>query len=524
MDATQDYLLFLFPAAATTLLSPLLAVLVLAVSLVCLAPGGPAWALVSRRRAAPPPPGAPGVVTALGGPAAHRALAAMSRSLPGGAALSAFSVGLTRLVVASRPDTARELLASAAFADRPVKDAARELLFHRAMGFAPSGDYWRALRRISSAYLFSPRSVAASAPRRAAIGERMLQEISALGGGGGEIAMRRVLHASSLDHVMATVFGARYDAASAEGVELEEMVKEGYDLLGMFNWADHLPLLKWLDPQGVRRRCRSLVARVNVFVARIIEEHRQKRSAAAADGGEPPAAGDFVDVLLGLEGEEKLSDTDMIAVLWEMIFRGTDTVAILLEWVMARMVLHPDIQRKAQAELDAVVGRGGGAAVSDADVARLPYLQCIVKETLRAHPPGPLLSWARLAVHDAVVGGRLVPAGTTAMVNMWAIAHDPAVWPEPSAFRPERFQEEDVSVLGGDLRLAPFGAGRRVCPGKTMALATVHLWLAQLLHRFEWAPADGGVDLAERLSMSLEMEKPLVCRATPRSYDDGGDR
>ena len=81
----------------------------------------------------------------------------LSRSLPGGAALSAFSVGLTRLVVASRPDTARELLASAAFADRLVKDAARELLFHRAMGFAPSWDYWCALRRISSAYLFSPR-------------------------------------------------------------------------------------------------------------------------------------------------------------------------------------------------------------------------------------------------------------------------------------------------------------------------------------------------------------------------------
>ncbi|RLN38578.1 cytochrome P450 78A5-like [Panicum miliaceum] len=511
---TQDYLLFLFPVA-TTFLSPLLAILLLAVSLVWLFPGGPAWAalVISRRRAAPPPSGAPGVVTALAGPAAHRALASLSRSLPGGAALSAFSVGLTRLVVASRPDTARELLASAAFADRPVKDAARELLFHRAMGFAPSGDYWRALRRISSAYLFSPRSVAASAPRRAAIGERMLRNLSAPGGGEA-VVMRRVLHAASLDHVMATVFGARYDPASPEGVELEEMVKEGYDLLGLFNWGDHLPLLKWLDMQGVRRRCRSLVSRVNVFVARIIEEHRQKKSGA---NGEP--AGDFVDVLLGLEGEEKLSDSDMIAVLWEMIFRGTDTVAILLEWVMARMVLHRDIQSKAQAELDAVVGRGG-RAVSDADVARLPYLQCIVKETLRVHPPGPLLSWARLAVHDVMVGGHLVPAGTTAMVNMWAIARDPAVWPEPSAFRPERFEEEDVSVLGGDLRLAPFGAGRRVCPGKTMALATVHLWLAQLLHRFEWAPADGpgggGVDLSERLGMSLEMEKPLMCKATPR--------
>ncbi|TVU46553.1 hypothetical protein EJB05_06094, partial [Eragrostis curvula] len=316
LSSSQDYLLLLFPAA-TTFLSPILAVVLVAVSLVWLFPGGPAWALSRMgRRAASLPPGAPGVVTAVAGPAAHRSLAALSRSVPGGDALVCFTVGLTRFVVASRPDTARELLSSAAFADRPVKDAARELLFHRAMGFAPSGDYWRALRRISSAYLFSPRSVAASAPRRLAIGDRMIEHISALNGG--EVAMRRVLHAASLDHVMATVFGARYDEASREGEELEEMVKEGYDLLGMFNWADHLPLLKWLDLQGVRTRCRSLVSRVNVFVGKIIEEHRQKRS-AAADGGVDEAAGDFVDVLLGLEGEEKLSESDMIAVLWELL-------------------------------------------------------------------------------------------------------------------------------------------------------------------------------------------------------------
>ncbi|KAL6878524.1 hypothetical protein ACP4OV_012694 [Aristida adscensionis] len=515
--STQDYLLFLFPAAST-FLSPVLAVVLLALSLLWLFPGGPAWALSRFGRCAtpPPPPGVPGAVTAFSGPTAHRALSAMTRSLPGGSALACFSVGLTRFVVSSRPDTARELLGSAAFADRPIKDAARGLLFHRAMGFAPSGDYWRALRRISSSYLFSPRSVASSAPHRLAIGERMLANVSsslsAPGDGGGTVSMRRVLHAASLDHIMATVFGARYDATTPEGVELEEMVKEGYDLLGMFNWGDHLPLLKWLDLQGVRRRCRALVSRVDVFVGRIIQEHRQKKRGGNGD----ESAGDFVDVLLGLQGEEKLSDSDMIAVLWEMIFRGTDTVAILLEWVMARMVLHPEVQAKAQEEIDGV-GDGGGHAVTDADVLRLPYLQSIVKETLRMHPPGPLLSWARLALHDVNVGGHLVPAGTTAMVNMWAIAHDPAIWPEPGAFRPERFQEEEVSVLGSDLRLAPFGAGRRVCPGKTMALATVHLWLAQLLQRFEWAPADGGVDLSERLNMSLEMEKPLVCRATARA-------
>ncbi|CAL5084892.1 unnamed protein product [Urochloa decumbens] len=477
----DSLLLLLLPT--TSPLPPLVAALVLAAVLLWLSPGGPAWALSSCRR---PPPGPPGVVTALSSPVAHRTLAALSRAAgDSGAALMGFSVGLTRLVVSSQPGTAREILASPAFGDRPVKDAARHLLFHRAMGFAPSGDsHWRGLRRLAAQHLFGPRRVAGAAARhRESIGAAMLSDVAAAMARHGDVPLKRVLHAASLRHIMATVFGKHYDdlGSSQEGALLEEMVTEGYDLLGTFNWADHLPLLKWLDLQGVRRRCHRLVQKVEVFVGKIIQEHRERRASGV-----------------------------------EMIFRGTDTVAILMEWVMARMVLHPDIQAKAQVELDAVVGRA--RSVADADVARLPYIQCIVKETLRMHPPGPLLSWARLAIHDAHVGGHLVPAGTTAMVNMWAIAHDPAIWAQPEAFRPERFQEEDVSVLGSDLRLAPFGAGRRVCPGKMLALATTHLWIAQLLHRFEWAPvvAGGGVDLSERLNMSLEMATPLVCRAVPR--------
>lgn len=198
-----------------------------------------------------------------------------------------------------------------------------------------------------------------------------------------------------------------------------------------------------------------------------------------------------------------------------MIFRGTDTVAILLEWVLARMVLHPDIQAKAQAEIDSVIGTG--RTVTDADLPNLPYLHAIVKETLRVHPPGPLLSWARLAIHDTQVGQHFIPAGTTAMVNMWAITHDEKIWSEPETFMPERFLEDDVPIMGSDLRLAPFGSGRRVCPGKAMGLATVQLWLAQLLQSFKWAPrANNGVDLSECLKLSMEMKQPLKCMAVSR--------
>lgn len=206
--------------------------------------------------------------------------------------------------------------------------------------------------------------------------------------------------------------------------------------------------------------------------------------------------------------------------LQEMIFRGTDTVAVLIEWILARLVLHPDVQSMVHNELDNVVGRS--RAVSESDITSLVYLTAVIKEVLRVHPPGPLLSWARLAIEDTTVDGHHVPAGTTAMVDMWAITRNPTNWPEPNKFNPDRFlgsgAENEFSVLGSDLRLAPFGSGRRACPGKALGLATVSFWVASLLHKYEWvASGDGStVDLTEVLKLSCEMAHPLTVEVRSR--------
>lgn len=203
-----------------------------------------------------------------------------------------------------------------------------------------------------------------------------------------------------------------------------------------------------------------------------------------------------------------------------MIFRGTDTAALLTEWVMAELILNEQVQTRLRNELRSVVGKK--MVVTDADVIKLPYLEAIVKETLRLHPIGPLLSWARLSTSDVhLSNGMVVPANTTAMVNMWAITHDPSVWHEPLVFKPERFVKSEggveVDIRGGDLRLAPFGAGRRVCPGKNLGLVTVSLWVANLVHRFHWfQDMANPVDLAEVLKLSCEMKNPLRALASPR--------
>ncbi|KAH9625920.1 hypothetical protein KSS87_023440 [Heliosperma pusillum] len=471
-------------------------------------PGGPAWGKYSwlrvshwAKRTIPGPRGLPVIGSMnLKIGLAHHKIAKMALHC-GATRLMAFSLGETRMVVTCNPNIAKEILNSPVFVDRPDQESAYGLMFNRAIGFAPYGSYWRTLRRIASTHLFSSKQIKSYETQRGDIVNEMVQKIR---NENGPFWARDVLKWASLSNMMGSIFGGGYSE------ELKEMVDEGYDLLGVLNWGDHLPWLTGFDFQKIRFRCSSLVPKVNRFVGGIIEQHRSSLSQVNPD---------FVDVLLTLQDQDKLSDSDMIAVLWEMIFRGTDSMAVLMEWILARLVLHPDIQSKVQAELDKVVGRS--RAVQESDLPSLVFLTTVIKEVLRLHPPGPLLAWSRLSIEDTIVDGYHVPAGTTAAVNIWAIARDPEIWPNPLEFDPNRFlyndSESEFSVFGSDLRLAPFGSGKRSCPGKKLGLTAVSFWVASLLHEFEWVTLPGvEVDMSEVLKLSCEMAHPLTVQARPR--------
>ncbi|CAN6297698.1 unnamed protein product [Urochloa humidicola] len=195
-----------------------------------------------------------------------------------------------------------------------------------------------------------------------------------------------------------------------------------------------------------------------------------------------------------------------------MFSGGAETTATTAEWAMSLLLNHPETMKKAQAEIDACVGTS--RLLGADDVPRLAYLQCIISETLRLYPVVPTLI-PHESTADCAVGGHHVPAGTMLLVNVYAIHRDPATWPDPAAFRPERFEGGG----GGDgMFVMPFGMGRRKCPGETLALRTLGLVLGTLLQCFDWEAVGGaaGVDMAEGVGITLPRAVPLEAMCKPR--------
>ena len=181
---------------------------------------------------------------------------------------------------------------------------------------------------------------------------------------------------------------------------------------------------------------------------------------------------------------------------------------------MAELLYNPEVLSKAKAELEQIIGKGN--AVVESDIDRLPYLQAIVKETFRLHPPVPLLL-PRKAGADVEIQGFVVPKGAQVLVNIWAIGRDASIWENPNSFKPERFMGSEIDVKGRNFELIPFGAGRRICPGLPLALRMLHLMLGSLIHTFDWK-VEGGfktkeIYFEEKFGLTLQKAKPL--RAIP---------
>ncbi|KAK9155329.1 hypothetical protein Sjap_002809 [Stephania japonica] len=155
---------------------------------------------------------------------------------------------------------------------------------------------------------------------------------------------------------------------------------------------------------------------------------------------------------------------------------------------------------------------------NEAEIQELTYLKCVIKETLRLHPPLPL-SVPRKCRETCEIGGYVIPKGTQVIINAWAIGRDPEIWTDAESFIPERFDGISADFNGNNFGFIPFGAGRRRCPGILFGVTNIELMLAHLLYHFDWELPYGikpeEVDMKESFGNTVRRQNDLYLVPTP---------
>ncbi|KAJ1270551.1 hypothetical protein BS78_06G060600 [Paspalum vaginatum] len=490
----------------------------------------PAILFFATRRSAPsrggrPPPG-PWALPVIGhlhhlagSGLPHRALRDLSRRH---GPLMMLRFGEIPVAVASSPDAARELMKTndAAFASRPVGPVTRLWYQPGTEGviFAPYGEGWRRLRKICALELLSARRVQSFSPVRADELGRLLRSVASAAAAASPVNLTERVSAFVADSTVRAIIGSQFKQRDLYLQMMREGVKvlPGMSLPELFP-SSRLAMLLSRVPGPLKRQRRRMLR----FIDTIIHEHRQTSTPPTKVAGEEDE--DLLDVLLRLQKEADsqypLTTENIKMTMLDLFAAGSETSSTTLLWAMSELMRNPRALHKAQDEVRQAHAAAGHPKVEEGLLPNLHYLQLVIKETFRLHPPVPLLL-PRECGSPCQVLGFDIPQGTMVIVNAWAIGRDPAHWDQPDEFLPERFEGSAVGFKGFDFELIPFGAGRRMCPGMAFGLAQIELALAALLFHFDWELPGGmaaeALDMAEAFGITAQRRSDLLVVAVPR--------
>ncbi|XP_022885428.1 cytochrome P450 71A6-like [Olea europaea var. sylvestris] len=481
-------------------------------------------ATTARKRLPPSPPTLPmiGNLHQLG-LYPHIALQALSKRY---GPLMMLHLGRVPAVVVSSADAAREIMKTQdlIFSNRPKVSIPDKIVYgSKDIAFAPYGEHWRQVRSICVLHLLSNKRVQSFRHIREEETDLLIDKIRQSSSSSMSVTnMSDLLVSVTNDTICRVALGRKYSDGEAEGSnKFELMLKEIMELAGTFNAGDFIPWLKWMNKvNGLDARVDKVAKAFDEFLSGVVEDHRNRKQ-GKTDRDDSSNEADLVDLLLEIQRENKssfdLDDESIKGVIFDMFGAGTDTTYTALEWTVAEVLKHPEIMKKLQNEVTQVVG--SKSKVTEEDLEKMPYLKAVMKESLRLHPPIPMLV-PRESTQDSKVMGYNIAARTQVIINAWAIARDPMQWENPEEFNPERFfKNTAVDFRGFNFEYIPFGAGRRGCPGITFAMAIDELALAKLMLNFDFALPIGvkDWDMTEAVGSTVHKNNPLLVVATPHS-------
>ncbi|GAB4839858.1 hypothetical protein Ancab_020567 [Ancistrocladus abbreviatus] len=417
----------------------------------------------------------------------------------------------------------------ALFADRPKPLVTGKILSSNQhnINSAAYGPAWRLLRRNLTAEILHPSRVKSYSHARKWVLHILLSRLNSESCAGAAVKVIDHFHYAMFCLLVLMCFGDKLDEDQIK--EIETVHRRLLVAFSRFQILDFWPSLTKII---FHRRWRELF-QMKSDQSKVVIPLIRARKGARINGestmkekeDEHNGVVCYVDTLLKLElpedgGKRSLTEEEMVTLCSEFMNAGTDTTSTALQWIMANIVKNPSIQTKLFDEINSVV-EGGAEEVTEEDLGKMPYLRAVILEGLRRHPPGHFVL-PHAVVEEVELGGYAVPKNAVINFMVADMGWDPEVWEDPMEFKPERFlpkeREEEFDITGSrEIKMMPFGVGRRICPGYGLAILHLEYFAANLVWNFEWKIADGeDVDLAEKQEFTIVMKHPLRVQIFPR--------
>ncbi|KAA8539851.1 hypothetical protein F0562_026543 [Nyssa sinensis] len=429
------------------------------------------------------------------------------------------------------------------FADRPKPPATGRILNINSAAYGPT---WRLLRRnLTSEILHPSRVKSYSSARRWVLGILMDCLLNS------ESQQSQSAEVMVVDHFRYAMFclltllcfGNKLDEKQIKQIETAQ--RQLILSFGRFNVLNFWPKVgkilfrnRWKELIEIRQNQEAvLIPLIKARKEVVRQRQHQQQEGKQKEEGEDQSVVAYVDTLVDLElpdEKRKVKDGEIVSLCGEFLTAGTDTTSTALEWIMANLLKYPRVQAKLYEEISGVVGpppspRISGkeqlVVVTEEELQMMPYLKAVVLEGLRRHPPGHFVL-PHSVTEDVELNGYIVPKNATVNFMVAEMGWDPKVWDDPMEFKPERFfsagvgEGEVFDVTGSrEIKMMPFGAGRRICPGFGLALLHLEYFVANLIWYFEWTAVDD-VDLSEKFEFTVVMKNPLRAHISPRTKEE----
>ncbi|KAI0529284.1 hypothetical protein KFK09_001831 [Dendrobium nobile] len=385
---------------------------------------------------------------------------------------------------------------------------------------SPYGDQWRLLRRNLTSEILHPVKIHRFAPGRRWVLGLLLNDLQTRSE---QSPKRAVVAMESFQLAMFSLlvlmcFGEKLDEKAIRKIETAQREPLLYmsKHMRVFSFVPKL-LLRFMFQGMLKNVARLRQIQIDLFLP-LIRARRENHKQAREQRFVYSYVDSLLDLSLAQEGGSQLTDNEIILLCSEFLTAGTDSTATALQWIMAEIAVRTAVQAKLLEELKGI----NGEEIKEEDLNKLPYLKAVVLEGLRRHPPSHFLL-PHSVIKDVEFGGYLIPKNASINFTVADMAWDEKLWEEPMEFKPERFMAggdgEGVDITGNrEIKMMPFGVGRRICPGLGLAILHLEYFVANMVREFEWAAVDGEeIDFSEKSEFTVVMSKPLRARITPRN-------